>query len=183
MKPPFVTPHGRIEAPQRKRPAATAGGTSFARHLAQPDADPLPAPVTETGETLPLEALLTLQSVADDTGDGRRQAGKRRGETLLDLLDRLRGDLLADRVPQARLVELAGLLRQRRETSGDAGLEQVIEEIELRAEVELAEAADAPVILRRCSPGFPALCFDQLYQSVVRGAPKECACDGSPPKL
>ena len=70
-----------------------------------------------------------------------RGAGRRRGETLLDLLDRLRTNLLAGRVPAAHLVELAGLVRARRGTSGDARLEQIIDEIELRAQVELAKLA------------------------------------------
>ena len=139
MKPPIVVPHGRIEAPQRKRRPVPPGGSGFASHLTQADADPAPAAVTETSEALPLDALLALQAVGDDGGEGSRQAGTRRGETLLDLLDRLRADLLAGRVAETRLIQLAGLVRDRRGTTADARLEQIINEIELRAEVELAK--------------------------------------------
>jgi Class II flagellar assembly regulator len=141
MKPPFVVPHGRIEASQHKRRPASVGGSGFARHLAQASADPAPAAVSEPSETLPLDALLALQAVGEDGDEAARGTGRRRGETLLDLLDRLRAGLLAGRVPAAHLVELAGLVRARRGTSGDARLEQIIDEIELRAEVELAKLA------------------------------------------
>ncbi len=140
MKPPFVVPTGRLEQPPRKPRAATTAGAGFAHHLPQTGSDPAPA-VSETCEPLPLDALLALQAVADDGGEGPRHAGRRHGETLLDRLDRLRADLLAGCVPEARLVELAGLIRARRGTSGDARLEQIINEIELRAEVELAKLA------------------------------------------
>lgn len=139
MKPPFVVPNVRIEAPQRKRRASTAGGSGFARHLSEASGELAPPPVTETSETLPLDTLLALQAVGDETGDGARHASQQRGETLLDLLDRLRADLLTGRIAGDRLVELAGLVRARRATSGDPRLEQIIDDIELRAEVELAK--------------------------------------------
>jgi hypothetical protein len=141
MKPPFVAPHGRIEVSQRKRRASSVGGSGFARHLAETNADAAPAAVTETCETLPLDALLALQAVGEDGGEGARHTSRRHGETLLDLLDRLRADLLAGRIAEAHLVEIAGLVRARRGASGDARLEQIINEIELRAEVELAKLA------------------------------------------
>jgi hypothetical protein len=139
MKPPFVVPHGRIEAPQRKHRASSVGGSGFARHLAETGGDAAPAPVSEASETLPLDALLALQAVAEDGGEGARHAGRQHGETLLELLDRLRADLLGGRIAEAHLIELAGRVRARRGTSGDARLEQIINEIELRAEVELAK--------------------------------------------
>ncbi|MFO1127469.1 MAG: flagellar assembly protein FliX [Rhodospirillales bacterium] len=138
MKSPFIGSVDRLDAPQRKRRSSGAGGTGFARHLVETTPDPAASPVAETTETLPLDALLALQGVGEGLGDGR-QASQRRGATLLDLLDRLRADLLAGRVAESHLVKLAGLVRDRAGASGDARLDQVISEIELRAEVELAK--------------------------------------------
>jgi hypothetical protein len=54
-------------------------------------------------------------------------------------LDGLHLDILAGRVAPARLAALASSLRADRSASGDPRLEQLIDSIVLRAEVELAK--------------------------------------------
>ncbi|WP_417768592.1 flagellar assembly protein FliX [Stappia sp.] len=83
-----------------------------------------------------IQALLALQEV-DDPLTGRRKAVAR-GHDLLDTLENVKADLLAGRVSPERLGRLMQML-ERREASGDTQLEQVIDEIELRARVELAK--------------------------------------------
>ena len=91
------------------------------------------APAARTGG---LDALLSLQEV-DDPLTGRRKA-MARGHDLLDTLENLKADVLAGRVSPERLGGITMLL-SRRESSGNPELEKVIDEIELRARVELAK--------------------------------------------
>jgi hypothetical protein len=83
-----------------------------------------------------IDALLALQEV-DDPLTGRRKATAR-GHDLLDTLEGMKADLLAGRVSPERLNRLAMML-ERRTDSGNPALEKVIDEIELRAKVELAK--------------------------------------------
>jgi len=86
-----------------------------------------------------IDALLALQEV-DDPLTGRRKA-MARGHDLLDGMEALKADLLAGRVSPDRLHRIMALL-QARSDSGDAALEGVIDEIELRARVELAKLGE-----------------------------------------
>lgn len=90
-----------------------------------------------------LDALLAAQMV-DGVGavdeDGRRQQAMiQRGEDILDRLEELRIGLLLGHVPKDRLASLARLVREQREDAQDPQLAALLDEIELRAEVELAK--------------------------------------------
>jgi hypothetical protein len=89
-----------------------------------------------------LDALLALQEEIDPREKRRRQA--RRGQGLLEDLDRLKASLLAGRIPVAQLKTLAARLGERTQGSGDAGLDDLIRQIELRAQVELAKLGEFP---------------------------------------
>lgn len=84
-------------------------------------------------------SLLSIQEVPGRSGDGERARLVRRGGDLLDRLDDLRLALLAGVVPHDRLSALADALRTERAASGDARLDQIVAEVELRAEVEVAK--------------------------------------------
>lgn len=83
-----------------------------------------------------IDALLALQEVEDPLAERRRSA--RHGRDLLDTLDQLKADLLAGRVATDRLERLAAQLSRRRPGS-DPQLESLLDEIDLRARVELAK--------------------------------------------
>ena len=61
------------------------------------------------------------------------------GTDILDRLDEIRDQILAGAVSKNRLENLAQTLRQRRDKVDDPQLIALIDEIELRAEVELAK--------------------------------------------
>lgn len=89
-----------------------------------------------------VDALLAAQSV-DATGEeGRRQA-KQRGEDILNRLDDLRHGLLAGTLSRTQLFSLRTLVRSRRSTVMDPKLSELLDEIELRAEVEIAKLSAA----------------------------------------
>ncbi|MGV3489975.1 MAG: flagellar assembly protein FliX [Devosia sp.] len=83
-----------------------------------------------------LDALLALQAVEDPLLKKRRAA--RRGSQLLDTLDGLKTDLLAGKMSEGRLNQLMAVMSQAREQS-DPGLDALLDDIELRARVELAK--------------------------------------------
>ncbi|WP_407522367.1 flagellar assembly protein FliX [Methylobacterium oryzisoli] len=117
-----------------KRP--TEGAQSFA-----PGAEPAARAATSAGSAAPLaglDAILTLQSQADDPAERRRRSA-RRGHDLLDALDRLKAALLGGRVNTGDLKAIAARLAERAGGSGDPRLDDLIGQIELRAEVELAK--------------------------------------------
>lgn len=123
------TQSGSYSAPLRR-----AAGGIFA-----PDAETAAAPRAEAAPVLAttaLDALLALQAV-DDVVLTRRKA-VRRGRQMLDALDEVKADLLAGRVSEGRLNHLLALVGQARERT-DPGLDSVLDEVELRARVELAK--------------------------------------------
>jgi len=58
---------------------------------------------------------------------------------LLDVLDELKLALLEGGLPRNKLVALMNLLQDRRDDTNDASLEAVLDEVEIRAAVELAK--------------------------------------------
>ena len=84
-----------------------------------------------------VDAILALQSVGDFT-EARKQATGRAMD-LLDVLDQLKLALLEGGLPKAKLVTLMNLLQTRRDDTNDAGLEAALDEVEIRAAVELAK--------------------------------------------
>ena len=84
-----------------------------------------------------VDALLALQEVPDATAG--RSKGLARASQMIDLLEDIRRGLLLGSIPVSRLAALAAAARHERGSSGDAALDSVLQDIELRAEVELAK--------------------------------------------
>jgi len=125
---------GRIEtgAIRRKTTSATGGGFSLS---AAPEAH---APfVSGPGHIAALDSILALQDMGD-AGDGRSK-GLAHGQQLLDILDAVRDGMLAGGIPRATLNRLAVAVTRRHDAFADPKLQDVLDQIELRAHVELAK--------------------------------------------
>jgi hypothetical protein len=83
-------------------------------------------------------AILGAQEVDTDEGAHRGAAG-RYGTDLLDRLTELRMDVLEGRVSASRLAELAHTIRSDRPRYGDLRVDEILDAIELRVEVEIAK--------------------------------------------
>lgn len=84
-----------------------------------------------------LDAILALQETSGETPDkGRAMA---RAKIMLDKLDDIRQGLLLGEIPRDNLQELTTTVRQARESSLDLELNDILDDIELRARVELAK--------------------------------------------
>jgi hypothetical protein len=84
----------------------------------------------------PIDTLLALQAVEDPTVKKKKLV--RRGRTLLDALDALKTDLIVGRISEGHLNQLMAVIGQARERQ-DPALDALLDNIELRARVELAK--------------------------------------------
>lgn len=124
--------HSRYGMKPRK--SGSASSTTFT-----PDDQPSAEPATGMAAAPSLGALdsiLALQAVEDPQLLGRRAV--KHGQNLLDVMDELKADLLVGRVSEGRVHRLMSLISRARELS-NPDLEEVIADIELRAQVELAK--------------------------------------------
>ena len=128
-------------APARRTERKSAAG-GFAGHLDSVEAaDAAPEVGGAVGAAGPgaVEAVFALQEVPDATDEHRRKQAKAHGEDLLDRLEAIRRWILTGAVPKAKLAELARQMRAQRRRTDDPGLEAILDDIELRAEVEIAK--------------------------------------------
>ena len=99
------------------------------------------ASASSAGPVTEIDAILALQSV-DDPLFAKKKLVKR-GLTILDTLEELKADLLAGHINEHGLNRLVSTIRQARGKS-DPQLDAIIDDIELRARVELAKLGKYP---------------------------------------
>ena len=91
-----------------------------------------------SGGVAGVSALMALQGV-DDVTERRRRA-IRRGSNLLDKLEELKLALLGGESQPVNLQALARVMAESRDGDEEPGLKSVLDQIDLRAAVELAKA-------------------------------------------
>lgn len=96
------------------------------------------AALGSVGGVAGLSALMALQGVDDPTE--RRRRAVRRGGGLLDRLDELKLAMLAGEAGEGALQRLSCTLREDRPGDDDQDLTSLLDQIDLRAAVELAKA-------------------------------------------
>jgi Class II flagellar assembly regulator len=132
-----IDPTGPARGAGSVRRTDKSGGArsgEFARHLDSPAAA---AGVSGGNPVGAVNTFLAIQEV-DDPLSGRKRA-RQRAEDILDELDAMRDGLLSGTLARESIIRLAGLVRMRRPDVTDPGLKEVLDEVELRAEVELAK--------------------------------------------
>lgn len=82
-----------------------------------------------------VDALLALQAVEGENPNESR--AKKRGHRLLDLLEDVRQGLLFGVIPASKLNGLVAAVRGERASVTDPNLKSILDEIDLRASVEL----------------------------------------------
>ncbi len=130
-------PLGARGATGARRSEKAAGGKpgEFSRLIDGEDTE-VAAPQS-TRPVTRVDALLAVQEVGGER-EGRRRARKR-GERILDRLDEIRLGLLEGTIRGETLEDLAAAIREEKAAVSDPKLLDVLEEIDLRAQVELAK--------------------------------------------
>lgn len=127
----------RTNAPRRKSGADGATGGDFASHMGgvEKSATSSVSGATQIGS---VEALIALQSSGDATQSANKQETDR-AEDLLDRLDQVRVGILTGGMSRGNLTSIINRLDERRREGVDPRLSALIDEVELRAKVELAK--------------------------------------------
>ena len=120
----------------RSKIKGESGKSRFAEAL-ETGSKEVSAAVSGAGGVAAVDALLAIQEVSGSTSG--RSVGVRRAEQMLSHLDEIRLGLLEGAIPRDHLSSLLEKVRERREDTQDPRLNSIMDEIELRAAVELAK--------------------------------------------
>lgn len=130
--------NGRPADPARRRKDA-GRGSEFAERLKEAVAATEPGAALEPAPPAAFEQLLAIQETPATISGSGRKAARQYGQFLLDRLEEIRLALLVGAIPKDQLARLAQTVRQRRQRSDDPRLNEILDEIELRTEVEIAK--------------------------------------------
>lgn len=125
-----------------RRNGRTEGGASgsFARQIGGETTGPgNVGGSSAAGPLSGIDGLLSLQEVDDPAT--RASRGKMRAQDMLDRLDDLRHGLLMGKVSREKLIDLTRVVQSNRAQVDDPRLGEILDEIDLRAQVELAKLA------------------------------------------
>jgi len=135
---------GSTVGPGRARPAGE--GQGFRLPAAEAAAGPVQtARATGLSGVMSVDALLALQDVGGPL-ERKRRAVRRAGH-VLDILDEVKLAMVSGELNAGSLARLQDAVRQQREQTDDPKLEAVLNEIETRAEVEIAKLEQAKAAL------------------------------------
>lgn len=125
----------RTSQPIKRTGKATgASGSNFSKHLDETSESGAAHNVAGPNA---VSAILGIQEV-DDALD-HASKGKIRAEDILDRLEDLRLELLAGAVSRDKLLQLTHIVNTRKAQVTDPRLASILDEIDLRAQVELAK--------------------------------------------
>ncbi len=119
----------------RRTSSRKSGGSGFS--ISSESEETSTPSVSGAAPLAALDSILALQEMEDST-EGRSR-GLKYGKSLLDALDDVRDGLLAGGIPRETLANIANNLAARQDQFTDPKLKGVLDEIELRARVELAK--------------------------------------------
>ena len=134
------TPSGSNSKIQKTSKKSVIKGESFASKL-----DSLgnvvknTVPAEDLGAVSGIGSVLAAQELSKDKDNGSNNRVIRFATDILDRLDEVQRDILLGNLSKDLLIKLAQQLRSRKKNISDPVLLQIIKDIELRAEVELAK--------------------------------------------
>jgi hypothetical protein len=139
----------KIEGPSKtsatsktgKTERAADGGVGFDDYMAA-GAKATSAPATSSAIAR-VDALLAAQAVEDPAERSARKRMQTRAEGVLGELDRLKIALLTGQLTLGHVIDIADVVASHREKINDPRLTAILDEVDLRAQIEIAKARKA----------------------------------------
>lgn len=143
----YTNPTSATARANRVRKAGKVGGSSFIDALDNVGGVEETQGVEATGSVAGMSGLgglLGAQEVSED--EVQRRKAQKQGKVTLDVLAELRDALIIGTLPLATIRNLESIVAQERGTTTDPVLNGILDEIELRAAVEIAKLQVAGVL-------------------------------------
>ncbi len=137
----------KIEGPNKSSTAKGAskaetkktGDGTFDSMVSDTAETPAQAATGRPASVSALDALLTLQAAESGTSEEATKRARKRANDLLDHLDKIKVGLLTGELPKSTLEQLAQTVASHRDQVMDPQLAEILDDIDLRAQVELAK--------------------------------------------
>lgn len=123
---------------KKKGVSSSDSGQSFDSMVSASSAEETES-ASATKSIAAVDALLAVQEVEDPTARAAKQKMRERGENILEELDKIRMSLLTGNVTVGDVIDVADMVASHREKIMDPQLTAILDEIDLRAQVEIAK--------------------------------------------
>ena len=128
------------QAARRSKKSGSSSVATFSEHLNQTSNVSSENEVSSDNSSVSgINSIIAAQELSYDSENKARKQLTDWGHQILDSLDEIRHGLLLGSIPMDHLQSLAQALRARKLSISDPHLIKIINEIEIRAEVELAK--------------------------------------------
>ena len=122
----------------KKTSSASEGGdVDFAQYVQGGASETAGASATQN--IAQLDALLAVQETEDPTQREAKKKAKVRANTILEKLDQIRLRMLGGDLTVGHMIDVADVVASHRDKIDDPALTAIMDEIDLRAQVELAK--------------------------------------------
>lgn len=128
----------RVSGTKKAGGTSKSGGVSFGSLLGAGEAE-APAHATATGVIAGIDALLAAQETDDPAQRAARKRMRGRAEDVLKQLDKIRLGMLTGNLSVGNLLDIADVVASHRERINDPQLSSLLDEIDLRAQIEIAK--------------------------------------------
>lgn len=126
------------ESVKTKSTRSISSGESFADFLKNSEISDA-TKVNTTSSVTFADAIFAAQMVDDEEEKQIRKKLIKKANTLLDNLEEIRQEIIFGAVSKDKLIEISRLVKQKDVETNDEKLKEILAEIELRVEVELAK--------------------------------------------
>jgi hypothetical protein len=135
---------GKASAAGRKKKTPPGKGGEFAERLREAAGVADAPEAVEPTKVDAVDVVFSVQEANGATDERSRGLTRQYGEDILSRLEKLRNGLLDGEVAKEDLAGLAQKMRAQKRLTEDPKLGEIIDEIELRAEVEIAKLTRGP---------------------------------------
>ncbi len=121
----------------KKASGSAGGGSSFSSMISSGSSETAATQATQS--LAQVDALLAIQGAEDPTAKSSKKRMRKRADTVLDALEKVRMAMLSGRLTVGHMIDVADVVASHREKITDPEMTALMDEVDLRAQVELAK--------------------------------------------
>ena len=128
---------GATSGTKKASSSPDAGGADFSQYVQGGVSETSGASATQS--IAQLDSLLAVQETEDPTKKAAKKRAQMRSDSILDKLDQIRIKMLGGDLTVGHMIDVADVVASHRDKIDDPKLTAIMDEVDLRAQVELAK--------------------------------------------